>query len=239
LYCINIIDQDAQECPGVTDKGREEFNTSLVERKVFIMENESYEKVFDTKTALRLLDPRESGIPLLPLSDVEQHQSTQFWAAVFFGIFAATLGSLVSLVSTTYSNYPVVYLLGLFLGSYFIFFVVFSARGFIRWRKLREKSLGSVSWSKESLTERIAVLERRDQLYKVHRDVGMHVFDGVYTLSFDDFNRKVDGLLPFEPDDPRRKKFNQKLLAEDIITIDKTDPENWTVTYNADFEVTV
>lgn len=203
------------------------------------MATDNQDKMFDTGTALKLLDPKESGIPLLPLSDVEQHQSTLFWAAVFFGFFAAILGSLISLVSTTYSNTPVIYLLGLFLVSYLIFFVVFTMRGIVRWRKLKYKSLGAVSWSKEPLTERISALERRVQLYKVHRDIGNYIFNGVNVLPFDDFNRILDGILPFDSDDPRRKKFNQRLLTEGIITVDKTDPDNWTVSYDSEFEATV
>jgi len=203
------------------------------------MKNESQENVFDTKTALRLLEPKGAGIPLLPLAEFEQHQSTLFWAAIFFGFFTAILGSLTSLLTTAFGNYPVIYLLAIFLISYFIFFMVFAIRGFSRWKKLRKKSLGAVSWSKESLTERIATLERRIQLYKVHRDIGTHVFNGINVLPFDDFNRTVDGLLPFEPDDPRRKKFNQKLIAEGIIVIDKSEPDNWTVSYETDFEVSV
>lgn len=201
------------------------------------MNNESQEKTFDTKTALRLLDPKGAGIPVLPLAEFEQHQSTLFWTAIFFGFFTAILGSLTSLLTTAFNNYPVIYILATFLTSYFIFFVVFGLRGFRRWRKLKRKSLGAVSWSKESLTERISALERRIQLYKIHRDVGTHVFNGINTLPYDDFNKIVDGILPFEPDDPRRKKFNQKLLAEGIITIDKSESDNWTVSYEADFEV--
>ncbi len=203
------------------------------------MKNESQENVFDTKTALRLLEPKGAGIPVLPLAEFEQHQSTLLLAAIFFGFYAAILGSLVSLLNTGYGNYPVMNLLALFLISYFIFLVVFAVRGFSGWRKLRKKSLGAVSWSKESLTERIGALERRIQLYKVHHDIGAHVFNGVNILPYDDFNKTVDGLLPFEPDDPRRKKFSQKLIAEDIIVIDKSEPDNWTVSFETDFEVTV
>ncbi len=202
------------------------------------MKNENQENVFDTKTALRLLEPKGAGIPLLPLAEFEQHQSTLLLASIFFGFYAAILGSLASLLNTGYDNYPVMNLLALFLTSYFIFLVVFAVRGFSGWRKLKKKSLGAVSWSKESLTERIGALERRIQLYKIHRDLGTHVFNGVNTLPYDDFNKTVDGLLPFEPDDPRRKKFNQKLIAEDIIVIDKSEPDNWTVSFETDFEVT-
>lgn len=202
------------------------------------MEAKKKEREFDTGTALKLLDPKESGIPLLPLSDVEQHQSTLFWAAIFFGFFTAILGSLVSLVTTAYGNSPVIFILGLSLVSYFIFFTVFTVRGAVRWRKLKLKSLGAVSWSKEPLTERIGALERRIQLYKVHRDIGTHVFNGINVLPYDDYIKIVDKLLPFDPDDPRRKKFDQKLLTEGIITIDKNDPNNWTVSYETDFEVT-
>ncbi|UCH61884.1 MAG: hypothetical protein JSU77_08720 [Fidelibacterota bacterium] len=203
------------------------------------MNNESQEKPFDTKTALRLIDPRGAGIPLLPLAEFEHHQSTLFWTAIFFGFFTATLGSLTSLLTTAFSNYPVIYLLAIFLASYFIFFVVFAARGFRRWRKLKKKSLGSVSWSKESLTDRISALERRIQLYKIHNDVGTYVFNGINTLPYDDFNKTIDEILPFEADDPRRKKFNQKLISEGIITIDKSESDNWTVSYETDFEVVV
>jgi len=201
------------------------------------METQSTEKVFDTNAALKLLDPRGTGIPLVPLAEVEQHQSTFFWAAIFFGIFAAIVGSLVSLLTTDYGNNPVIYLLSMFLASYFVFFVVFTGRGFIRWRRLRNKSIGSGVWTKESLGERVGALERRIQLLKIHRDLSMHVFNGVYTLPFDEFNQRVDALLPFEPDDPRRKRFNQRLLTEGIISLDKTDPKNWTVTYETDFDV--
>ena len=200
--------------------------------------SESAEQGFDTGTALKLLDPKGTGIALLPLADVEQHQSTFFWAAVFFGIFAAVMGSLVSLMTTAYANRPVVYLLGMFLLSYFIFFIVFTGRGMMRWKSLKKQSLGPGALNKESLAERVGALERRIQLFKIHRDLGMFVFNGVYTLSQDEFDQRIDALLPFEKDDPRRKKFNQKLLAEGIITVDKADPENWTFTYETDYDVT-
>jgi len=202
------------------------------------MKNESQEYMFDMETALRLLDPKGAGIPMLPLAEFEQHQSTLLLASIFFGLYATILGSLLSLFNTGYDNYPVMNLLATFLVSYFIFLVVFAVRGFSGWRKLREKSLGVVSWSKESLTERIGTLERRIQLYKIHHDIGTHVFNGVNTLPYDDFNKTVDGLLPFEPDDPRRKKFNQKLIAENIIVLDESEPDNWLVSYQTDFEVT-
>ncbi len=203
------------------------------------MKNENQERVFDTNTALRLLDPKGAGIPLLPLAEFEQHQSTLFWAAIFFGFYTAILGSLATLLNTDYGNYPVMNLLVLFLISFFIFLVVFAVRGFSGWRKLRKKSLGAVPWSKESLTERIGALEHRIQLYKIHRDIGTHVFNGINVLPYDDFNKTVDGLLPFEPDDPRRKKLNRKLIAEGIIMLDKSEPDTWTVSYETDFEVTV
>ena len=77
------------------------------------MKSDNKERAFDTGTALKLLDPKESGIPLLPLSDVEQHRSTVFWAAVFFGFFATLFGALVSLITTAYANKPVILILGL------------------------------------------------------------------------------------------------------------------------------
>lgn len=200
------------------------------------MEIHNTEKVFDNQAALKLLDPKEAGIPLVSLAEVEQHQSTFFWAAVFFGIFCVTVGALASLLTTTYSNPPVILLLSLFLASYLIFFVLFSGRGFVRWRRLKKASVGSGTRSRESLGERVAALERRLQLLKVHRVLGQYIFDGVHILSFDEFNQRVDGLLPFEPNDPRRKKFNQRLMNEGIISVDKSDSQNWTVTYETDFD---
>ena len=193
---------------------------------------------FDTGTALKLLDPHGTGISLLPLAEVEQHQSTFFWAAVFFGIFAAVMGSLVSLLTTTYSNSPVIYLLGMFLLSYFVFFVVFTMRGMMRWKALKRQAMGPGAPNKESLAERVGALERRIQLFKIHRDLGMFVFNGVYTLSMDEFDQRVDSLLPFEKDDPRRKKFNQKLVSEGLVTMDKSDPDNWTISFEAEYDST-
>ena len=197
------------------------------------------QRIFDSNTALKLLDPRGAGIALVPLSDVEQYHSTFFWAAVFFGIFAGIVGSLVSLLTTNYSNMPVIYILGMFLCSYFIFCVVFTIRGFMRWRNLKSKSLGPQSWHKESLGERVGALERTVQLLKLHRDLGTHVFNGVYTMPFNDFNKRLDELLPLESDDPRRQKLNQRLLMEGLISIDKSDPNNWSVTYEDNFDVVI
>ncbi|UCD37848.1 MAG: hypothetical protein JSW54_13670 [Fidelibacterota bacterium] len=201
------------------------------------MENGNNE--FDTQAALKLLDPRETGIPMVPLADVEQPFSALFWGAIFFGITTAIAGSLISLLTTEYSNPPVIFLLGLFLVSYFIFFVVFAVRGFLKKRQLSRKTLASDYAKQDEHSRRISALERRIQLYKVHRDVGMHVFNGEETVAYSDFNRALDPLLPFESDDPRRQKFNQKLIAEGIIQLDQSDPSNWTVTYNPDFEVPV
>ncbi len=193
---------------------------------------------FDTGTALKLLDPQGTGIALVPLADVEQHQATFFWAAVFFGIFAAVMGSLVSLLTTTYDNSPVIFLLGMFLASYFVFFIVFTTRGMLRWKALKRQSMGPGAMSKESLAERVGALERRIQLFKIHRDLGMFVFNGVYTLSMEEFDQRVDSLLPFEKDDPRRKKFNQKLMSEGLVSVDKSDPDNWTISFEAEYDVT-
>jgi len=73
-------------------------------------------------------------------------------------------------------------------------------------------------------------------MLKVHRNLGRYVFNGVYALSFDEFDQRVDGLLPFDPDDPRRKKFNRLLISEGIISVDKSVPDNWSVAYETDFD---
>ena len=200
------------------------------------MDIQNIEKVIDSQAALKLLDSREAGIPLVPLAEVEQHHSTFFWAAVFFGIFCVASGSLVSLLATAYSNPPVILLLGLSLSSYLVFFVLFSIHGFVRWRRLRKSSIGNRSWTRESIGERVIALEHRIQLLKVHRNLGLYVFNGAHALSFDEFNQRVDGLLSFEPDDPQRKKFNQRLISEGLISVDKSDSEKWTVAYETDFD---
>lgn len=203
------------------------------------MPSNDNDRVFDTQVALKLLDPKGVGIPLVPLADVEQHHSIFFWAAIFFGIFAGVVGSLISLLTTAYANMPVIYILGMFLISYFIFSVVFTVRGFMKWRNLKAKSLGPESWHKESLGERVGALERMVQLLKLHRDLGSHVFDGVYSLPFDEFNKRLDELLPLEKDDPRRKKLNQRLIMEGIISIDKSNADSWMVNYENSFDVAV
>ncbi len=195
-------------------------------------------KAFDQAGALKIFDNDGAGVELIPLQEVNQHLSTFLWGAIFFGIFMASVGSLVSLLSTDYSNNPVIYLMGLFLTSYFVFAFVFTSKGFVRWGRLKKKSVGESLWNKESLGERVGALERRIQLFKIHRDLGLYVFNGESTMQFNEFNTKLDLLLPFEPDDPRRKKFNQRLMNEGIITVDKSDPNAWSVTYETDFDPT-
>ena len=196
------------------------------------------EKAFDQTGALRIFDSGEEGVALIPLQEVIQHLSTFFWAAIFFGVLMVSVGSLISLLATDYSNSPVIYVMSMFLVSYFIFAVVFIVQGFTRWGRLKKKSVGESLWNKESLGERVGALERRIQLFKIHRDIGQYVFNHVNTMQFDEFNSKLDSLLPFEPDDPRRRKFNQRLMNEGIMTVDKSDPNAWTVTYQIDFDPT-
>jgi len=114
--------------------------------------------------------------------------------------------------------------------------MLFSIHGFVRWRRLRKSSIGNRSWTRESIGEHVIALEHRIQLLKVHRNLGLYVFNGAHALSFDEFNQRVDGLLPFEPDDPQRKKFNQRLISEGLISVDKSDSEKWTVAYETDFD---
>jgi len=194
---------------------------------------------FDTKTALRLLSSKEAGIALVPMAEMEQPQATLFWAAIFFGIFTAILGSLLSLLTTAYSNTPVIYILGLFLVSYFGFFLVFTVRGFAKKKKIRRQSLEADFTGDDSMTRRVGAIERRIFLEKIHQDLGRFVFDKASTISFDDFNKIVDDLMVFETDDPRRQKFNQRLLAESLITVDKSDSNHWTVSYDPDLILAV
>ncbi len=194
---------------------------------------------FDTKTALRLLASKEAGIALVPLAEMEQPQATLFWAAIFFGIFTAIFGSLVSLLTTAYNNPPVIYILGLFLVSYLGFFLVFTIRGFAKKKKNRRQSLHTDFTGDDSLTRRVGTIERRIFLEKIHQDLGIFVFDKARTISFDEFNKIIDDLMVFEGDDPRRQKFNQRLLSEALITIDKTDSNHWTVSYDPELILAV
>ena len=99
------------------------------------MPSNDNDRVFDAKVALKLLDPKGGGVPLVPLADVEQHHSTFFWAAVFFGIFAGIVGSLISLLTTAYANMPVIYILGMFLFSYFILNMQIGTKNNLRFEK--------------------------------------------------------------------------------------------------------
>ncbi len=194
---------------------------------------------FDTKTALRLLSSKEAGIALVPMAEMEQPQATLFWAAIFFGIFTAIFGSLVSLLTTAYSNTPVIYILGLFLISYLGFFLVFTIRGFAKKKKIRRQSLDTDFTGEDSLARRVGTIERRIFLEKIHQDLGQFVFDKARTISFDEFNKIVDDLMAFEGEDPRRQKFNQRLLGEGLITIDKSDSNHWTVSFDPELILAV
>ncbi len=196
-------------------------------------------RLFDQVGALKIFDIGDEGVALIPLQEVEQHQSTFFWAAIFFGICMASIGSLASLISTDFANKAVIYLMGVFLGSYFLFTAIFAVKGFTRWGRLKKHAIGESAWNKESLGERVGALERRIQLFKIHRDLGHYVFNGINVLPFNEFNTKLDPLLPFDADDPRRKRFNSRLISEGIISVDKSNPKSWTATYEADFDPTV
>ena len=197
---------------------------------------ENGNKSFNIENALNLLSNKRGILPMVSLTEVEQSQTTLFWAAVFFGIFAALAGAVISLLTTSYTNLPVVYILSLALASYLCFFVIFVVRGFRRRKQIYRSVLEPDLYEPDTISERLSALENWVQSTKVHHDLKNYVFDKQRSVTFQDFNRKMDELLPFEPDDPRRQKFVQKLLAEGLINLDKSDADNWTVTFEDDFQ---
>lgn len=194
---------------------------------------------FDRKSALQLLNSKEAGIALLPLAEMEQPQATLFWAAIFFGIFTAILGSLLSLLTTSYSNSPVIYILGLFLVSYLAFFLVFTIRGFSKRKQLYKRSLEKDYTGEDSIARRLGAIERRIHTSKVHQDLGRFVFDKARTISYEEYNTIVNDLMGFAADDARLQNFNQNLVSAGIITIDRVDPDHWTVTYDAELVIAI
>ncbi|MFB0516478.1 MAG: hypothetical protein ACETWG_07730 [Candidatus Neomarinimicrobiota bacterium] len=193
-------------------------------------------KPFNIQNALNLLSTRRDLLPMVSLSEIEQSQSILVWAAVFFGIFAALAGAVISLLTTSYNNLPVIYILGLALVSYLCFFVIFVIRGFHRRDQIVRSVLEPNLSEPVTLGERLSALENWVRSMKMHHDLKNHVFDKQRSVNFQDFNRKIDELLPFEPDDPRRQKFVQKLLAEGMIIIDKTETDNWMVAFEDNFQ---
>ena len=197
---------------------------------------ENGRKTFNIENALNLLSNKRGVIPMVSLSEIEQSQTTLFWAAVFFGIFAALAGAVISLLTTSYGNLPVIYILSLALASYLCFFVIFVVRGFRRRKQIFKSVLEPDLSQPDTVSERLSALESWVQSTKIHYDLKNYVFDKQRSVAFQDFNRKMDELLPFEPDDPRRQKFVQKLMAEGLINLDKTDADNWMVTFEDDFQ---
>jgi hypothetical protein len=197
---------------------------------------EDRRKSFNIQNALNLLSNKRGVLPMVSLSEIEQSQTTLFWAAVFFGIFAALAGAVISLLTTSYGNLPVIYILSLALASYLCFFVIFVIRGFRRRRQIYKSVMEPNLSEPDTVGERLSALENWVQSTKVHHDLKNYVFDKQRSVAFQDFNRRMDELLPFEPDDPRRQKFVQKLLAEGLINLDKTNADNWMVTFEDDFQ---
>ena len=151
----------------------------------------------------------------------------------------AILGSLVSLLTTSYSNSPVIYILGLFLVSYMGFFLVFTIRGFSKRKKLHRRSLEKDYSSEDSISRRLGAVERRIHTSKVHQDLGLFVFDKARTISYEEYNTIISDIMNFSADDTRLPHFNQSLVSAGLITLDKIDPDHWTVTYDADLVIPI
>jgi len=196
------------------------------------------ESAHDIQTIVRLLAPKEVGIVLVPLSSVEETESTFFWTTVFLGIFTAILGAVISLFSSDYNNRAVITLLICFLCIFFGLTVAFAIIGFQKRRLLRERS----SQTEESPIAPKPKLSEDKKLwlvavlYRLHGDIRRRVFGDKEVLDETTFKNNL-GKIIASKNKPRAVDLAIQLATKStIISVDNSNPEEPLYKLNDDFE---
>lgn len=110
----------------------------------------------DIGTIVKLFAPKEVGVTLIPLQDFENIEFLRFWSSIFFGVFTAFLGSVVSLLVTPYDNAPVLYVLGISTILFLLMFSAFSVKSFAASKAAKNRALFSDDDGEEDGLEQAA-----------------------------------------------------------------------------------
>jgi uncharacterized membrane protein YbhN (UPF0104 family) len=170
------------------------------------------QKKYDVSTVIRLFAPKQVGVTLAPLAQIEEAELFLFWSAVFCALFTALLGSVVSLLCASYSNAPVLWILLIFLLVFFGLFIVFSWLGFMKRRRIRKEAigetLGSDTASLDRLKAKYETLHYKATLLRLYHNMSTEVFKSGDTISWEDFRAAVRQLTS-----TKTQKLGDQLVA--------------------------
>ena len=98
------------------------------------------EPEFSLNPIVNILTPKEIRVSLVPLSQIEDIETSFFWSSIFLSIMTSIFGSLLSLWTTDFENTPVKTILLIFLIIFIILTGTFSFNAFIKRKNARKES---------------------------------------------------------------------------------------------------
>jgi hypothetical protein len=131
-------------------------------------------------TLVSILTPKEIGVSLVPLQQLEETESSYFWTSVFLSFLSTLLGSIISLLATDYSNKPVLILLGIFSLIFGCLTGVFAYNSLNQRKKARDNSTRKVKhYSNREINNSITTTDAIyiGQLYKMMYSMQIHIFN--------------------------------------------------------------
>jgi len=190
---------------------------------------------FDVHTDVRLFAPKEMGVELVPLQDIEGAEFALFWAAVFLSVASSAFGAFISLITTNFQNQPVVYLLGIFCIVFFALFMGFSASGLKKRKRARGHSQTpeavSTMQEEKAASTRERLLNDSIAFYKLLKE---KVFNESNTLSLSEFRNRtsVAIVLTLGFDSDKANKLLSVLRFINAVIFKDEGTENETVEFN-------
>jgi hypothetical protein len=160
-------------------------------------------------TLLKVYAPKEVGITLVPLQEVEQAEDSAMWSSFFLMILSLLLGTLLPLFLTDYKNTPVMWILGFVSLAFLILSVAFHCRTRSIRKKIRSAAVGpgtTNSEDGEDDEEKKAIKGMMMMFYAVHK----HIFKGAPTLPKELFLKRVPAMF----DNPVDTAFAAKVFDD-------------------------
>jgi len=184
---------------------------------------------FDVRTGVRLYAPKEMGVTLVPLQDVEGAEFALFWSAVFLSFSSTGLGAWLSMLASGYDNKPVVYLIALFTLIFAALAVGFGLYGFKKRKNARAlaQTPEGEALNPEALSQQQErMVEDAIRIYELMKNA---VFDDKTSLPIEEFKRKVALALQLQLGVDSNEKANyfvNLLRYLGIVTFENEDTEN-------------
>lgn len=190
---------------------------------------------YEFLSIIEFLAPREKHIMLVPLTQVSESDTIFIWAAVFWNIFAITLGAIISLILISYENTPVNYLLSIFALTFLVLGLFFTKHGVRLRMKLKDNSGESQSFRKDLLMRKLNQLRTEALVYRFHRDLGTKVFDNKSELEVTEFKENLNQLLAVDLDANLQKEVLNRLIEDGMISVKKRNGQGPVFKYNKEY----